>query len=198
MTVKDIQMGFVGMKPTSAIKKYIEEKIGKHERLWKEATSMEIFVKGNVKNRGIKDDFRVDITVYLPKSPVRVEVSGGDMYANIDEASDILARRLKRYSEKKAYWEGVTPWKVLEVEAHLESTKGEEVEDNYAGYIPTISVRKKIEDMSPLEEGEAIERMELLGYNQLLFRHKGTGKISMVYKREQGGYGLVEPGEVNI
>ena len=47
--------------------------------------------------------------------------------------------------------------------------------------------------MSPLEEGEAIERMEMLGYDSFLFRSKATDKISLVYKRKDGSYGIVEP-----
>lgn len=197
MTSKDIQITFVGMKPTTALKKYVSEKIGKYEHLWKEATSIEVFLKEYLNSRGVKNDFRVDITVKLPNSGVRVEVNGENMYANIDEASDTLARRLKRYTARKTYWEGVTPWKVLEADAHLKSIEEESL-DTYENYVPTIAVRKRIEDMSPLEEGEAIERMELLGYNQILFRNKNTGKISMIYRREQGGYGLVEPADVEI
>lgn len=196
MTLKDIQITFVGIDPTEPLKKYVLEKIGKYEHLWKEATSMDVFLKEYVNSRGVKNDFRVDITVKLPNSGVRVEVNGENMYANIDEASDTLARRLKRYTERKTYWEGVTPWKVLEANAHLKSEV--DVDDTYENYVPTIAVRKKIEDMSPLEEGEAIEKMELLGYEQLLFRNKSTGKISMLYKRIQGGYGLVEPASMEI
>ena len=85
---------------------------------------------------------------------------------------------------------------MLEADAQLEESDVEG--DIYENYVPTIAVRKKIEDMSPLEEGEAIERMELLGYDQLLFRSKSTGKISMIYKREQGGYGLVEPEDIDM
>lgn len=197
MTQKDIQITFVGMKPTTALKKYVLEKIGKHKHLWKDATGMDVFLKEYVNSRGVKDDFRVDISVSLPSSTVRVEVTGENMYANIDEASDTLARRLKRYLDKKAYWDGVTPWRVLEADAHLEHVESEVI-DNYENYVPKISVRKNIEDMSPLEEGEAIERMELLGYDQYLFRNKNTGKISMVYKRVQGDYGLVEPADSQI
>ncbi|KKP63989.1 MAG: Sigma 54 modulation protein/ribosomal protein S30EA [candidate division WS6 bacterium GW2011_GWE1_34_7] len=197
MTITDIQITFVGMDPTEALKKYVLEKIGKYEHLWKEATGMEVYLKEYINSRGVKNDFRVDITVKLPNSGVRVEVEGENMYANIDEASDTLARRLKRYTERKTYWEGVTPWKVLEADAHLRSIE-DEIEDTYEDYVPTIAVRKKIEDMSPLEEGEAIERMELLGYDQLLFRNKNTGKLSMLYKRVHGGYGLVEPADMEI
>lgn len=197
MTLEDIKITFVGMDPTQAIKDYVLEKIGKHEHLWSEATDMEVFLRDFTSSKGVEHDFRIDINVYLPKSTVRVEVKGADMYANIDEASDTLARRLKRYTDKKAYWEGATPWKVIEAEQI--NSRPVEIEDDYLDYVPSISVRKKIEDMGPMEEGEAIERMELLGYNQLLFRNKSTGKISMLYKREHGDYGLVEPAnnEVN-
>ncbi len=195
MDEKNIQISFIGMEPTEALKKYTLEKLQKYDNFLKDATNIEIFLKENLYSRGIKEDFRIDINVMLPKSPVRVEVVGENMYANIDEAMDILARRLKRYHDRAGKWEGKEPWKVLEAEAALEALGEEEEEEieNYAEYIPKIAVRKKIKDMSPMEEAEAIEKMELLGYNQLLFKNKSTGKISMVYRRERGGYGLVEP-----
>jgi putative sigma-54 modulation protein len=200
MTIEDIQISFVGMEPTEPLKKYVVEKIGKHERLWNEATNMEVFLKESINTRGVKSDFRIDINVFLPKSTVRVEQVGPDMYANIDEASDILARRLKRYHDKMAYWEGAVPWKVLEANAVMEETVEDDVSevDEYTGYVPRISVRKKLDDMRPLEEGEAIERMELLGYDQLLFRNKKTGKVSMIYRRDIGDYGLVEPADNDL
>lgn len=193
MNIKDVQITFVGMKPTEPLKKYVVEKITKYEHLLTEAISVDVVLKEYTQRKGVKHDFRIDITVKLPKSTVRVEISGENMYANIDQATDTLARRLNRYSDKKAYWEGITPWKVLEADAMLKQV--EEKIDTYVDYVPTIKVRKKLDDMSPLEEGEAIERMELLGYDQLLFRHKGSGKISMIYKRKEGGYGLVEPAD---
>jgi putative sigma-54 modulation protein len=91
--------------------------------------------------------------------------------------------------------EGVKPWKVLEADAALQALT-EEVEgelDDYSDYVPKIAVRKTVKDIGPMEEAEAIERMELLGYDQFLFLNKATGKISMIYRRRRGGYGLVEP-----
>jgi hypothetical protein len=40
-------------------------------------------------------------------------------------------------------------------------------------------------------EQEAIERMEMSEFDQMMFRHRETGKICMAYKRKKGGYGLV-------
>jgi putative sigma-54 modulation protein len=190
MTSKDIQITFIGMQPTEALKKYVQEKIGKHEKLWQRATAIEVFLKENINAKGVKNDFRVDINVYLPKTKVRVEQIGEDMYANIDKASDILARRLKRYQERKNYWEGEIPWKVLEAE--IANKQEQEIDESHYVYIPKIETRKTIKDLEKYEELEAIERMELSGYNQMMFRNRKTGKICMVYKREYGGYGLVE------
>ena len=197
MEEKDIQVSFVDMDPTEALKKYVLEKIMKKENLFTDATSIEVFFKEFVHSKGVKHDFRVDINVKLPNTVVRVEESGSDMYANIDKGTDTLFRRLKRYNDKKEYWEGKASWKILEAQEAiraLEEESGVEVDD-YSDYIPKIAKRKIVEDMSPIEEGEAIERMELSGYDQYLFRNKSNNKICMLYKRKQGGYGLVEPRE---
>ncbi len=195
MIEEKIKVTFIGMEASDSLKDYIIEKLERKESLLGDATSIEVFFKENKYTRGVSEDFRVDINVNLPNSPVRVEQSGEDMYANIDMAVDTLNRRLSRYSDRKMYWEGNKPWKVLEAEAALEALT-EEVEDNlddYSDYVPSIATRKVIKNMEVLEEAEAIERMELSGYDQYLFKNKGTGKISMVYRRKQGGYGLVEP-----
>jgi putative sigma-54 modulation protein len=190
-----IKIKFVGMKSSEALKDYVLEKIMKKEPLLKDATIIEIFFKNKKYSRGVEDDFRLDINVDLPNSPVRVEQEGEDMYANIDLAMDTLDRRLKRYSDRKEQWEGIKPWKVLEAEAALEALT-EEIEnepEDYSDYVTGIVKRKVVKDMEPIQEAEAIERMELSGYDQYLFKNKNTGKISMIYRRNYGGYGLVEP-----
>ena len=190
-----MKISFVGMEPSDSLKEYVTEKIEKKKKLLKEATLIEVYFKENIHSRGVKEDFRVDITVTLPNSPIRVEQSGEDMYANIDLAMDTLDRRLKRYRDRRGLLEGVKPWKVLEAEAALQALT-DEVEgdlDDYSDYVPKIAVRKSVKDIGPMVEAEAIERMELLGYDQFLFLNKSTGKMSMIYRRRRGGYGLVEP-----
>lgn len=193
MEKDQIQVSFIGMEPTESLKKYLLEKLFKKENLLEETTGIEVYLKQQKNSKGIKDDFRIDIDIHLPKADVRVEEAGSDMYANIDKATDIIFRRLKRYHDQKAHWEGNESWKVLEAESELPEVDDEK--DDYSDYIPQIAKRKTMDDMSPLEEGEAIERMELMGYDQYLFRSKKTNKISMLYRRKNGGYGLVEPAD---
>jgi putative sigma-54 modulation protein len=189
-----VKVSFNGLESSDALTHYLEEKISKHEKLLSDATSIEAVFRQHIHARGVKNDFRVDINVNLPSATIRVEETGESMYKAIDTASDTLFRRLKRYHDRYRQWSGEQPWRVLgEQEAEALLGRSEDLPDNYEGYLTRISVRKKLENMRPLEEGEAIEKMELMGYQQLLFKNKATGKISMLYKRDSGDYGLVEP-----
>ena len=59
-------------------------------------------------------------------------------------------------------------------------------------YDPYIK-KKYYEDDSPMHPAEAVERMELLGHNSFIFKNIETGAYAMLYRRDKGGYGLVEP-----
>jgi putative sigma-54 modulation protein len=187
-----IKISFVGMEPTEALKEYVKEKVSKHTNLLDDVTSIEIFLKQTKSNKGVSNDFRIDMNITLPETRIRVEERGENMYANIDLASDTLGRRLSRYNEMKGQWSGEKPWKIIEAEAEMEML-GDDEEVTDTSYVPKISRRKTMDDMRPLEEAEAIERMEMAGYDQYLFRNKSTDKITMIYRRIDGGYGLVEP-----
>lgn len=189
MNKEDIRYTFLGMDSSDALKEYAWEKISKREDLLDHATSIEVAFRQSKAKKGVDSDFRIDISVDLPETPVRVEERGEDMYANIDLAADTLIRRLQRYVDRKASWSGEKDWKVEEGEPTLDQLDI----DDYSDYIPKIVRRKKITDTSPLEEGEAIERMEMLGYDFFLFRNKSTDKVSAIYRRKDGSYGIVEP-----
>lgn len=195
MLEKNIRISFVGMDPTEALKSYVLEKLMKKENFLQEATSVEVFLKQDKATKGVSEDFRININVNLPETIIRVEQRGNNMYANIDLAMDTLNRRLKRYGDMKEHWSGKKPWKVLEAEAELNIVPDDDTTDTYVNYVPRIVRRKTMDEMSPLEEAEAIERMEMSGYDQYLFKNKRTDKISMLYRRVDGTYGLVEPKE---
>ncbi|MBP5204354.1 ribosome-associated translation inhibitor RaiA [bacterium] len=185
----NICVSFVGMDPTDSLRDYVIEKITKKEDLLKDATSINVFLKQETSNKGVKDDFRININVVLPETTVRVEERGFDMYANIDLAMDTLNRRLKRYIDMKDRWAGQKSWRIQEEDDEEDM----DLIDDYTHYVPKVSKRKKVDNMSPIEEAEAIERMEMLGYDQFLFKNKETDKISMIYRRRDGTYGLIEP-----
>jgi putative sigma-54 modulation protein len=194
MKADEIQIKFLSMEPTEAIKSYVVQKISKVENFLERAIKCEVVLKERLQRRGVDKDFRVDINVSLPNSLVIVQEAGEDLYAIIDKAVDVLTRRLKRYHDKLSQWEGQEPWKIVHAEETLSEFEGEVNQDDYLDYVPNIAVHKKITDMRPKEYAEAIEEMELMGFNQYLFKNK-DGVYCMLYKRADNSYGLVEPTE---
>jgi putative sigma-54 modulation protein len=54
-------------------------------------------------------------------------------------------------------------------------------------------VRRKQVSLIPMSEDEAIDQMELLGHNFFIFYNAETAKIGVLYRREDGNYGVLEP-----
>lgn len=194
MKIEELQIKFISMDSTEAIKDYVFQKVGKYENLLEKAIKGEVILKERVHRRGVDKDFRIDINISMPKSLIIVQEAGEDLYAIIDKATDTLARRLKRYSDRLSQWEGEEPWKIVHAQEALAEFEPEEEYEQYSDYVPKIAVHKKIEDLHPRDYAEAIEEMELKGFNQFLFKNK-KGQFAMIYKRQDGSYGLVEPAD---
>ena len=54
-------------------------------------------------------------------------------------------------------------------------------------------VRIKQFDMKPMSLEEAVLQLELIGHDFYVFRNAETDHINVVYRRKEGGYGLIEP-----
>ena len=194
MALPDVKISGRGMEVTDPIRSYILEKLKKHEPLFEMATAIEAECYQNISARGVKQDFRVEISVTMPRTLIRVEKYGSDVYAIVDQVVDVLLRKVKRYKDKLRKWEGKESWKMAEANGAAKDD-ADTVEETLVPYDPKIVKRKKIENCTPVTEEEAIERMEMMGYDSFLFKNKKTGKFSMVYRRRNGWYGIVEPCE---
>lgn len=178
----NIQFSFLAMESSDALRDFTTEKISKYEPLLNEAIKISVDFKENTAAKGVNSDFSVDINIVMPNSLIRVTEKGKDMYAIVDKLSDVVGRRLKKYNEKKA---------VLEPEKEIipDEIEADPV-DEYIDYVPKISKRITIPENKPLNESEAIERMELTAQNQILFKDINTGLISMIYKTGTNEYVL--------
>jgi len=198
MEKEQIKITFIGMDSSDAMRDYVLEKLSKFQNLLDKVISLEVVFTENVHNRGVATDFTIEINASVPKTGIYVQEIGENMYALIDTATDVLERRLNRYFDKTNQWEGKEPWKFIEAEAQFDGMEADEEEgaiNNYSNYKPKIVSRRKLSDMRPMEEAEAVESMELSGMKQILFKSNSTGNYSMIYKIDSGGYVLVEPDE---
>ena len=61
-------------------------------------------------------------------------------------------------------------------------------EDDLSG----IMRRKRLE-LVPMSEDEALDQMELLDHDFFVFCNANTGQVNVLYRRENGGFGILEP-----
>lgn len=186
-----------GVKVTEGIRSKVKNVLSKHKNFLKLANKIEVELKESIAHAGVAADLKVEITITMPKVLIRIEEHGSDFYTVIDEIDPVLRRRLVRYQEHKKQWDGEGSWRMRDKEL-FEKDLGEVEEDIYADVteVPPIITRyKQFSQNSPMHPAEAIERMELLGHEAFLFRNIETDKYSVVYKRRDERYGLVEPKE---
>ena len=172
---------FVGknVEVTDALREVTEKKLNKLEKYFQD------IIVGNVTFSTQKNNKTIEVTINIPGTIIRAEETSDDMYASIDRAIDVLERQIRKYKTKlqKKYKEGQT--------IRFENVMPlQEDEDNG----PKI-VKTKRFTVKPMNYEEAVLQMELLRHNFFVFRSDQTDDISVLYKRKDGNYGLIEPQE---
>ena len=159
---------------TDAIRGYIESKIGRLNKYFKD-TDLEAVV--NLRVRG-KEQI-VEVTIPANKMVLRAEEKHSDLYAAVDLVSDKLERQIRKNKTKAR-----KNLKQTIVFTDFEVDASEDVDNSI--------VKRKVVDTKPMSEEEAILQMELIGHDFFLFKNDKTNELCVVYKREDGGYGILE------
>ena len=116
--------------------------------------------------------------------------SQGDLIAAVDIVLDKMYRRIRSYKGKQRRRGGE---RFAELEPELAAAElvpgevAEEMEEKLQ------IVRRKVVQVTPMTEDEAIEQMELLGHDFFVFLNKDTNEIGVAYLREDGNYGILQP-----
>ncbi len=166
-----------GMNLTDDILNYAESRFATAERFFENIQEVNLIIS---KERGL---FKSEVTISMSGTVIRGESKTQDIYSSIDDVLDKIKRQIKKF--KEGFIE-----RRRETKKFLEKTQGEtsiETED-----VPKI-VRIKKFTLKPMDEEEAIMQMELLGHTFFVFLNSNTDKINVIYKRNDGNYGLIEP-----
>lgn len=163
---------------TPAIAEKIEKKLTHLEKYF----IIDENVEANVVVRVYPNKQKIEVTIPTKYAVLRAEVVQDDLYAAIDLAIDKLEDQIRRQKtrltrknkEKLAY-------------AFLED---EEIEDEYGDNDELVRTKSIVPDTMELDE--AIMRMEMLNHSFFIYRDDETKEIAVVYKRHDGGYGLIE------
>jgi len=172
------------MEVSENLRGLIEKKIHKLERYFRDDT--EVLVGLNVeRNRHI-----MEVTVYFDGIVIRAEDHSGDMYTTLDKVLQKLERRIRKYRtklEKKLHGEAFVS------EAPIFGGIDQEEDEEYEK--PKV-VRTKNFALKPMSVEEAILQMELVGHTFFVFRNEASLDVNVVYRRNNGDFGLIEPDNV--
>lgn len=126
---------------------------------------------------------KVEVTIPTKVGILRAEVVNDDFYAAVDLAIDKLEDQLRRQKTRlsKRHREHLS-------EAFINEAEAEDNEED-------IPVRTKTVVADEMILDEAIMQMELSGHNFYIYKDEDSEKISVVYRRRNGGYGLIEVDE---
>ena len=167
---------------TDAIRDYSEKKIQRIAKYLDD--NMDVHVNLNVeKNMHIAEIF-VNVKGMFLKGIERSE----DMYASIDIAVDKIERQVVKYKEK------LISRKNIENRESMEDLKLSVYDYNEDSAIdePTVVISKQI-PAKPMDIEEAIMQMDLMNRNFFVFRNAENSEINVVYKRDDGKVGIIEP-----
>ncbi len=137
-----------------------------------------------------------EVTVFAKGTVIRAQECSENLYASIDLAAGKLARQLRRWKERHSdhhhshgHSASHTPsTDVLNNESPVEESllQGREAE------LPNPGVRRKYFAMPPMGLDEALRQLDLIDHDFYLFREKESDQLQVIYRRNHGGYGVIQ------
>lgn len=170
---------------TNPLKEYAERKVGRLEKYF-EAPLTDVNITLSV----LKNKHTVEVMIPVNAAMLRAEERSEDMYASIDMVIDKLERQIRKLKtriNRRARQEGTQRSVFKEAFEQAAPTRPHEEDDLFE------VVRTKRFMLKPMDVEEAVLQMNLLGHNFYVFSNSATESVNVVYKREDGKYGLIEP-----
>ena len=167
---------------SDSIRQYAEDKMSKLNRQLHELTEVELELSVE-KNPSISANQVAEVTVWTKGPTLRVTEASSDMKSSIDQLTEKLLRQVEHYRGKRrgrqVRGNGTPPGGSMSIPD--EEDTGQQI------------VKTKQFSMKPMSAEEAVLQLELIGHDFFVFRNESE-EINVIYRRRDGGYGLIEPG----
>jgi putative sigma-54 modulation protein len=183
---------FRHMDATDALKGYAKDRLEKIRKYFPDPIMIHVVMSTE------RFHHKVDVNVQLHNG---FKLAGTEttenMYSSIDLVSAKIERQVRRYKEK------LRTHKVRELESvpvvhsvieepPLPPTDGVEQPAAATTEQAPVVIKRETYPAEPMSASEAIMQLNLIDAAFLIFRNDQTGQINVVYKRNDGAYGLIE------
>lgn len=183
------------MPVTDALRQYAEEKVGNAIKVLDADPLTTEVVLYTEKNPANPLPAICEITVRVKSHIVRVEESEEDMYAAIDVAAAKVSRQLRKYKTRVIDRKTRATEKIADY-AHEGTPEGELDLDRLMDELSDDEVvRVKEMEFAPMTEEEALIEIDLIGHDFFVYTDRDTNLVCVMYRRDDGGYGLLKQKE---
>ncbi len=173
-----------------ADRRYAQEKLRRLERLLDDRS--EAVMEFNLeRHKSLADSHIIEVTLVIDGQPLRGVARAATYRAAIDQVVDKLERRAVDHKEKPRSRVRPTGPRARLAGAALPATASGSADESSDGR-PTI-VKVKRFAIEPMFEEDAVARMEELGHSFFIFVNAENERMAVLYRRDDGQYGLIEP-----
>lgn len=163
---------------TDAIKAAVEKKLSKMDKYF--------IIDDNVLCRALVRSYKVgakvEVTIFTPHMDFRVEEQDDDLYAAVDKAIDKLEQQMRKLKTRLDRRNKMSLGEALMMDNIV--AEADEEDDKV--------VRIKSIFLEPMDLDEAITRMEALNHSFFMYLDSEDNLISLLYHRNDGGYGIIQ------
>jgi ribosomal subunit interface protein len=139
--------------------------------------------------------FRTDCTLHLNSGvTLQAEGSAHDAYQSSERAAERIEKRLRRYNRRLKDRSGPVNGtsRDIEIPAYVIQAPDEDEDEQGHEFHPVVIAETK-KNMRLLSVSEAVVDLDLTGAPVVVFRHAGSGRVNMVYRRSDGNIGWIDP-----
>jgi ribosomal subunit interface protein len=141
-------------------------------------------------------EFVSDLSVHLPTGlNVQAKSRASEIYAAFEGSVARMEKQLRRYKRrlKDHHRSRESPIEASDAFSYVLAASGHESEDQEPETLQPVIIAELETRVQNLSVGEAVMQMELGGVPLLVFRNEKHGGVNVVYQREDGNIGWIDP-----
>jgi putative sigma-54 modulation protein len=189
----DITLKGRGIDVTPAMRDYAQKKIGKLSEFEPGLRNSEVTCKTE------KNGHKVEVTLHGDGLMLRAEEKRPDFYEAVDCVFEKLEHQARKHRKRvidrnRQHSAREVPAEFVPSDLNEYATPHEGLPEAVANGRPRI-VRVKRFEMKPMTPEEAAIQMDMLGHKFYVFRNARGGDVNVVYHRDDGTFGLIQPGD---
>ncbi len=171
---------------TQNLREYVEKRVGKITRYFENIDEVSVLLAVE-KGRHI-----VEVTAEIPRSGLvlRGQESTADMYSSIDLVVEKLERQIRKQKTKLERRFRGGGFKAELFAEEQKAARAEAAQEDESEEYPVVKTKRFV--VKPMDVQEAIMQMNLLNHSFFVFRDAQTENFCVVYRRNDGAYGLLE------